>query len=192
MKYLHNGKFPKIRLAGGWGRVTQIASGKRSLHRLRAVVVRAGHQAPTLPMECRRFPQGAVGTNGPEPQKLPTKTPFRKCPSRNGRGVRGDLAIGRCPGGTRGSLTPREDRRSGRARLRPTPPTRPLPRNRRPPHGSRNPGIPPVDLLRTFVRALVRPIRPRSTDGDRGGHARPSAIRYPGRPIPVRTRDCRT
>lgn len=61
-------------------------------------------------MECRRFPKGAVGTNGP--QKFHTG----KRPPEMEEAPGAILRSCRCPGGTNGSLTPREDRRSGRAR----------------------------------------------------------------------------
>jgi hypothetical protein len=76
-------------------------------------VVRAGHQAPTCRWGAGGPREGAVGTTSPQPLD-----------PENKRGVRGDLSIGRCPGGTKGSLTPREDRRNRRARRVPTPPAR--------------------------------------------------------------------
>ncbi len=143
-------------------------------------VVRAGHQAPTCRWGAGGSRKGAVGTT--------SALIIKNWVAENRRGARGDLAIGRCPGGTKGSLTPREDRRTGRARRAPTPPT---PRFREPPAASWQP------KTRVFPRwtFFARPVgpwsarfRPRSTDEGSDGHARPFATRPRDvRPLPAGT-----
>ena len=133
-------------------------------------------KAPTFPMEDPAArASGPPGPSGPPLQaritldlgkaSSPKKPWARKSlePEKE-RGVRGDLAIGRCPGGTKGSLTPHEARgpletcRIGvhtdrRLFRRP----RGCPRWACGLSAALNPSLPPVDLLRTRPRPLVRP-----------------------------------
>ena len=95
----------------------KLLSGKRSLRRLRAVLsgrdIRLRH-ADGVPAVLRKR---IVGTTSPHP-RIPTAK-IKEAPGF-------DPKIGRCPGGTKGSLTPREDRPDWRARQTLTPPCRRL------------------------------------------------------------------
>ncbi len=112
-----------------------------------------------MPMGCRR--SRASGPSAPPACRRENPSRINASAPQNKRGVRGDLAIGRCPGGTKGSLTPHEDRRGPTCISAPDttlpPPGLDALLHR---HGrlvaSQNRVCSRMDLLRTAARTLVR------------------------------------
>jgi hypothetical protein len=101
-------KSPKIHLAGGRGRDTQIVVRKAKSSPSSRRCCPGGTSGSDTPMECRR--SRASGPSAPPAFRFKNPNEINFHAPQNKRGVRGDLAIGRCPGGTKGSLTPHEDR----------------------------------------------------------------------------------
>lgn len=178
-------KSPKIHLARGRGRDTQIVVRKAKSSPSSRRVVRAGHQAPTGRWGAGGRAQADRRHHRPPPLESQQNRAFLR--PENKRGVRGDLAIGRCPGGTKGSLTPHEDR-PGRHAYRPlTPPCRRRGLRPRPRHGRLAASkIRVCSRWTCFARQFGpwsgRP--PRSTDRDLPHRAPVHANPFPDTPDP--------